>query len=255
MAVAVEVTMSTKQPALNILVALFLFAALFAAGYALQHTVSTFLLSFVIAYLLDPLVVILERRKINRLSGIAVVYIALGIVGVFCFAFLVPSLSFRWESLLTDLPRYVQKGKDLINAGSYQPMYATEEWRWLLDKLAEGLDTLISKFGSGMYNAVGRVAFNLLNLLLAPILVFFMLYYKQDICQGITSWIPVRQRTTILELGREINSSVGGYLRGQMIVSLIVAVLSTAALLYLNIDYALLNGIFAGLASILPFIG
>ena len=40
-----------------------------------------------------------------------------------------------------------------------------------------------------------------------------------------------------------------------MIVSLIVAVLSTVALLYLHIDYPLLNGIFAGLASILPFIG
>ena len=66
-----------------------------------------------------------------------------------------------------------------------------------------------------MYDAVSRVAFNLLNLLLAPILVFFMLYYKQDITQGIASWMPVRHREAILGLGREINTSVGGYSGGR----------------------------------------
>jgi putative permease len=82
-----------------------------------------------------------------------------------------------------------------------------------------------------------------------------MLYYKHDVSEGISGWLPIQQRETILEMGREVNSSVGGYIRGQMVVSLIVAILSTLALFYLDVDYALLNGIFAGLASILPFIG
>jgi putative permease len=56
-------------------------------------------------------------------------------------------------------------------------------------------------------------------------------------------------------VGREVNASIGGYLRGQLIVSAIVAVFSTAALYFLDVDYALLNGLFAGMASILPFIG
>ena len=107
----------------------------------------------------------------------------------------------KWQSLLSDLPRYVQKGK-LITEGRYQPLYATEEWGWLLEKLAEGLDTVLSRVGSGMYAAASRVAFNLLNILLAPILVFFMLYYKHDVGTGIASWIPVRHRETVLELGR-----------------------------------------------------
>ena len=93
MTVAVKVTMSTKQPAVNILLALFFIAALFAAGYALKHTVSSFLLSFILAYLLDPFVVMLERRNIRRIFGIIIVYIALGVIGFFCFAYLVPSLS------------------------------------------------------------------------------------------------------------------------------------------------------------------
>lgn len=249
--------MSEKQPAMNILLALLLAAALFAAGYALRHTVSSFLLSFVLAYLLDPVVVMLERRKVRRVYGIALLYAALGVIGVFCFAYLVPFVNINWDKLLTDLPKYLQKGKELMlgTAGKFQPAYATDEWRWLFDQIAGSMDNLMNKLGSGIYSAAGRVAFNLLNLLLAPILVFFMLYYKQDIIEGIAAWLPTRQRETILALGREINASVGGFIRGQMVVSLIVAILSAIALFYLDIDYPVLNGIFAGLASILPFIG
>lgn len=232
-------------------------ALLIAAGYALQHTVSSFLLSFVIAYLFDPFVVMMEHKKVRRLQGIIILYIALGILGIFCFVFLVPLINIRWGSLLAELPKYLQKGKDIVlgTGGSSAPAYATTELRWILDQITGRMDTLLSNLGSGIYSAAGRMAFNLLNLLLAPILVFFMLFYKQDIITGITSWLPPRHRETILAQGREINASIGGYLRGQLIISLIVAVLATISLFFLDVDYALLNGIFAGCASVLPFIG
>jgi len=106
-----------------------------------------------------------------------------------------------------------------------------------------------------MYTAATKVVFNIFNLILAPILVFFMLYYKRDIVTGITAWLPAQQRDTILAMGREINASIGGYIKGQFVVSLLVAILATMALVFLDVDYPLFNGIFAGLASILPFIG
>jgi putative permease len=249
--------MTTKQPAASILVLLLLTAILFAGGYALRHTVSTFLLSFVLAYILDPFVVMLERKKIRRIYGILVLYTMLGIISFFIFAFLVPLINIRWYALLADLPKYVQKGKELLLAlaGNFQPAYATEEWNWLFDKISESMDSILGKLGSGVYAAASSVAFNLLNIILAPILVFFMLFYKGDIISGITAWLPAVRRDIILELGREINISVGGYIRGQLIVSLIVAVFSAVALFYLDVDYPLLCGIFAGLASILPFVG
>ena len=249
--------MTTKQPVPTIFVILLLSVILFAGGYALRHTVSSFLLSFVLAYLLDPFVVMLEKKKIRRLYGIVALYSILGIIGFFFFTFLIPFVNIKWYALLADLPKYVQKGKEilLVMAGKFQPAYATEEWIWLFDKITGSMDTVLDKIGAGIYAAAGRVVFNLLNIILAPILVFFMLFYKVDIVAEITAWLPVERRDTILELGREINSSVGGYIRGQMVVSLIVAILSAMTLFFLNIDYPVLNGIFAGLASVLPFVG
>jgi putative permease len=249
--------MKPRQPAATFLVLLLSSAILFVGGYALRHTVSSFLLSFVLAYALDPFVSMLERKKIRRLYGILVLYTILSVFSFFIVAFLVPFVNIRWYALLADLPKYVQKGKVLLLdlAGRFQPAYATEEWNWLFDKVTESMDILLGKLGSGVYAAAGRMAFNLLNIILAPILVFFMLLYKKDIIAGITRWLPSEHRDTILELGREINASVGGYIRGQMVVSLIVAGFAAIALFYLSIDYPVLSGIFAGLASVLPFVG
>ena len=232
-------------------------AALFTAGHALRHTASCFLLSFVIAYLLDPFVVQLEGRKLSRSHGIIAVYVVLSVFAVFFFSYFVPFCILRWQALIPSIPLYLQKAKaiGLELQGKFQPVYGAEEWSWAFDKALEGLDKLFASLGAGVYSAAASMVFNLFNLVLSPILVFFMLFYKTQIKQTITTWLPRRRRAVLLEIGSEVDESIGGYLRGQLIVSFIVAVLSSIALFWLDVDYALFNGLFAGLASVLPFIG
>ncbi|HZV81787.1 MAG TPA: AI-2E family transporter [Geobacteraceae bacterium] len=251
--------MPHQQPtSIKVMLTLMAVAALVAGGYAIQHTASCFLSAFVIAYLLDPLVSRVEKSGYKRLTAIILLYCIMGLLSVFFLIYLVPLVTMRWESLLKSLPFYIQKVKELIISQKgvlLDSSPATEEMGWLLDTLTGNVDKISAKLGSGIYSAASRVAFNLFNLVLAPILVFFMLYYKHAVIEGIKIWLPSRQRDHILVFGREVNVSIGGYIRGQLIVSLIVAVFSTIALFFLDVDYALLNGIFAGLASILPFIG
>jgi putative permease len=250
--------MSLNQSAGNrLLTALLIVVAIIAAGYAIRHTFSCFLLAFVIAYLLDPFVLFLERRKLSRVYALTILYILLGLFSLFFLIYMVPLLSLRWEALIRDLPLYMQKVKVIIQnlEKRFEPAYASDELRWLLDNLLGSMDTLFSRIGTVAYAAMTRVVFNIFNLILAPILVFFMLYYKRDIITGITVWLPAGQREAFLDAGREINASIGGYLKGQFVVSLIVTILVTAALFFLGVDFPLFNGIFAGVASILPFIG
>jgi len=233
-------------------------ATIVAGGYAIQHTASCFLSAFVIAYLLDPLVTRVERSGCRRLTAIILLYCIGGLLSVFFLIYFVPLVTMRWESLLKSLPFYIQKVKELIISQKgllLDSSPAADEMGWLLDTLTGSVDRVSARIGSGLYSAASRVAFNLFNLVLAPILVFFMLFYKHEVIEGVKIWLPERQRDHILTFGREVNASIGGYIRGQLIVSLIVAVFSTIALFFLDVDYALLNGIFAGLASILPFIG
>ena len=232
-------------------------AALFTAGHALRHTASCFLLSFVIAYLLDPFVVQLENRKLSRINSIVTLYAVLSVFSIFFFSYFVPFLILRWQALVPGIPLYMAKAKTLglELQGRFEPIYGAEEWSWAFDKAVEALDQMLASLSAGVYSAAASMVFNLFNLVLSPILVFFMLFYKTQIKETLAAWLPRRRRGVILEIGNEVDESIGGYLRGQLIVSFIVAVLSSIALFCLDVDYALFNGIFAGLASVLPFIG
>ena len=231
--------------------------ALIAVLYALQHTVSCFLLSFVIAYLLDPFVVMLEKRRIRRIYGILVLYAVMSLLTVIFMLYFFPLMAISWNHMIANLPDYFQKAKTLGLELKQKlvPYYGGEEWGWLIEATSKNIDKLVAKLGTGVYAAAASMVFNLFNLLLSPILVFFMLFYKADIVSGVASWLPTSRREKILELGREINSSIGGYIRGQAMVSVIVAVLSVVALMFLGVDYPVFNGVFAGLASIIPFVG
>lgn len=241
----------------KLIAGILLVCLLAAAGYALQHTISCFLLSWIIAYLLDPLVVKAEERGLKRIFALALLYVVLGILTVFFLTFIVPKLTMSWDAFIRDLPQYIQKIKQIAMEWKSRipDRYGSEEIQWLLDKVSANVDTTAEKTGAWAYGFAGRIFFNLFNIVLAPILVFFMLYYKQTVIETLASWIPENSRDIILGIGHEVNSSIGGYMRGQVFVSLIVAILVSLALFAINIPHPIFCGIFAGAASILPFIG
>ncbi len=236
---------------------LLLFCLLGAAGYALQHTISCFLLSWVIAYLLDPLLVSAEKRGLKRLYAMGILYIVLGILTVFFLTFIVPAITISWNAFVLDLPAYIQKFKQVaLEWKNRMPeRYGSDEIQWLIDKASANIDTAAEKTGFWAYHFGTSIFFNLFNIVLSPILVFFMLYYKQTVIDTLISWLPDGRRTQILEIAHEVNNSIGGYLRGQVVVSIIVALFATIALFALGIPHPIFCGAFAGAASILPFIG
>ncbi len=250
--------MSHRQPLLNKLLIFFIVTgALLAAGYAMRHTFSVLVLSFVIAYLFDPLVAFFEKRKIRRIYGILVLYAILSVFTIFCFIYLLPYFTLRWNSLVHDLPAYAHKLQNLVTGWKEQVKlpYATDEWDWFLDTLQSNLDDMLSRLGAGVYSIAGKVAVNLFNVLLSPILVFFMLFYKHDIAKSAKQWLPASKRDLLLAIGRDISRSFGAFVRGQFIVSLIVAGLTALSLILLGVNHPFLCAIFAGLASVIPFIG
>jgi len=241
----------------RLIATILMFCLLAVAGYALQHTISCFLLSWVIAYLLDPILTKVEERGLKRVYGLALLYVILGFMTVFFMTFMLPATTMSWNSFIRDLPLYIQKIKQISLEWKNQlpDRYGSDEIQWLIEKAVGNVDTAAEKAGAWAYSFGTRIFFNLFNIVLSPILVFFMLYYKDVIIDTIASWLPEGRHELILGIGREVNSSIGGYLRGQVMVSIIVALLATVALFVLDIPHPIFCGIFAGAASILPFIG
>ncbi len=232
-------------------------AALLLAGYFLRHTFSALLTSLALAYLLNPLLKYLERRRFDRLTSLALLYGVAILAGLLASFLLVPYLLHQTEALANTFPRYLQNIRSAMDnwKASMAPYYAGEEGAWLLEQAEQSLATLAGELSGKGYEQMKVLLFGLFDLALSPILVFLILYYKERFKEGITRLIPASERRRFMDLGRKINRSMERFIIGMLVDCLIVGLLTVVALYLLGIEFPVLNGLFAGFASIVPIVG
>lgn len=233
------------------------FAALLLAGYFLRHTFAALLTSLALAYLLNPLLKYLEKRGFDRLTSLALLY---GIVILAVLAasyFFLPYLLHQAEALANALPRYVQNLRGAMEGWKVRmaPYYAGEEGAWLLEQAEQPLTTLTGELSGRGYEQLKGLLYGLFDLALSPILVFLILYYKESFKETVARMMPATERPRLTELGKKINRSLERFILGMLLDCLMVGLLTVAALYLLGIEFPVLNGMFAGFASIVPFVG
>ena len=233
------------------------FGGLLAAGYLLHHTLSALLTSLVLAYLCNPLLKYLEKRGFDRLTAIVLMYGIATFVLMLLSIVLIPYLGYQLDALTNEMPRYVQNVKNALEdwQETLAPYYSGKEGAWLIARAEESLTKLTGELSGMGYERLKGVLFGVFNLVLAPILVFFMLMYKELFKKSLLRVIPVAERIYFAEIGNRINRSLERFLMAMVLDCLLVGILSAVALYLLHIEFPLLNGLFAGFASIVPLLG
>ena len=231
--------------------------ALIAAGYFISHTFSALLTSLVLAYLLNPLLKKIEQQGFDRLTALCLLYGIGLLITLFASFILVPYLGHQVDALIKSFPGYVKSIQTWLDEWKVRlaGYYGGEEGIWLLDRVEESLADWAHKISNLGYRQLINLAFAAFNLVLAPILVFFMLLYKQHAKDLIKRLLHHRQRHYLLELGREINRSLERFLVGMLCDCLLVGLLTAIALAVIGVEFPILNGLFAGFASIVPLLG
>ncbi len=242
----------------RIIIALFAtLAALVAAGYFLTHTFSALLTSLVLAYILNPMLKYLERRGFDRLTALGLLY-GIGLVlALFASFILVPYFGHQLEAFSGALPVYLNTLQGWLESWKVElaGYYGGDEGVWLLDRIEASIADATSKLSNIGYLQLKKLFFAVFNLVLSPILVFFMLLYKQHVKDFIKRMFHHRERQHLIDLGREINRSLEGFLLGMLCDCFLVGLLTAGALSLLGVEFPLLNGLFTGFASIVPFLG
>ncbi|GAB7028264.1 AI-2E family transporter [Geotalea toluenoxydans] len=232
-------------------------ALLLLSGYFIHHTLSALLTSLVLAYLLNPLLKYLERKGLGRLPALGILYVALAVILTVSFFILVPYLGHQLQTLKDTIPYYVLNLKGELTQWQFQlsPYYSGEEGIWLLQRGKESFDRMTQALSGLGYNRLTAIFYGIFNLILAPILIFFMLLYKQMCKDMVKRLIPLGHRRQMIDLGRRINSSLERFILGMAIDCTLVAILTAFALWMLDIQFAVLNGLLAGFASVVPILG
>ncbi|MGE4169839.1 MAG: AI-2E family transporter [Candidatus Margulisiibacteriota bacterium] len=225
--------------------------------WAIQDVLMPFAVAFVLAYLLTPLVNRLESVVKNRLVAVIILYVtALVLVGSVVML-VTPLATKEVQLLIQNMPQDVSKTEALVTMvqQNFDQHYGWLDRFHLVDEAQQRLQTWILGTIKQIPTFILSLVATISSLLLVPFILFFFLLQRHDMKRQVLAAIPNQYFEITLNLMHRIGTQLGNYLRGIFLESVLVAVLSIAALLMLDVPYALLIGTFAGICNLVPYLG
>jgi len=155
------------------------------------------------------------------------------------------------------LPQYTEQAQQFIidfNA-------ATDRLN-LPESVRDAIEASLGDLEKALINSLARIpeitidaARGILNLVLILILTFYLLKDFALVKESLQIMVPRKSRSRTRKILHEIDCSLGKYIRGQLLVSLIVGIATYLSLLFLRVDFALILAIIAGATNIIPYFG
>ncbi len=225
--------------------------------YSIRAVFPPFFLALVIAYALHPLVDLLNRQGLGRSWAILVVYALVGLLAGAVVAFVLPAVVGEMGELAETLPRYVARAGDAL-AGlerRYERLALPAALRQTLDDSVRRLEAAALRAIGGAVQSVIGLFGQAFNLILGPILAFYMLHDLPRFRRQVEVWLPVGSRGEARTYLREMDRVLAGFVRGQMLVSAVVGVLTTVGMGLLGVPFAVVLGLLAAVTNLIPYFG
>jgi predicted PurR-regulated permease PerM len=231
--------------------------------YWLRGILTPIFLAYAIAYLLDPIVDRFEAWRFPRPVGIAIVLGgAVAVFGSFV-AIALPGILSEVSSVVAELP---SKGLSALenvtpwleHHGVHVPQ-STTEWIARFGSDASSLATSASSAAGGVLSAVLGATLTVVGsaaaVLIVPVLAVYLLNDFDRITTDVRDLIPTRYRERVTRYAREVDYALSQFIRGQLTVMAIMALLYGAAYSLLGVRLAIAIGMAAGLLNFIPYLG
>lgn len=245
-----------------------LITVLIAGGliYLLAPVLTPFVMAALLAYLADPLVDRMERWRVKghalgRTGAVVLVFMAWVLVLVMVLLWLVPMLERQVGRLIAELPRYFQWFQETAlpwiseRLGLETPTLDGGQVATLLGEHWKTAGGVAASVLAGVSKSGMAVVGWLLNLVLIPVVTFYLLRDWDLLVAQVDRLIPRPNAPVVRRLARESDEVLGAFLRGQMLVMLSLATIYSIGLWIVGINLALLIGLIAGLISFVPYLG
>jgi len=247
-----------NQRIVVILVALLLCAGVI---YALRSVLLPFVVGIVVAYFLDPPVNrICRSGKISRNLATVIVMGLFLLVLLPLLLLLGGAIVSQVSDFIADLPQYIKSFKEKVQNGVHQlqvylPMLALENVESALQKNSGESFKPVLKIVQGIIS--NSFAFiNVVSLLLiSPVVAFYMLRDWPDFTGKLMALVPQKHQLLVQDGVRQVNRIIAGYLRGQMLVCLILGSFYSFGLWLVGLKLGLIVGFLAGIISFIPYVG
>ncbi len=246
--------MSNNSKTINISTSTIFRVILILLGFFFLYLIRDILLmvfvSVIIAAAVNGPVNWLQNRRIPRLLGVIFIYLFFLLLLGLVITLIIPPLADQVKQLATYFPEAVEK-IDL----------SAQEW-WGKYKIEGNLQEILSKISNKLSQATSSVFGTIVGLfgglfsaIVVVVISFYLATQEKGVKRFLVSLIPSEHRHYLSGLIDRIQSKIGGWLRGQLVLMLIVGILVFIGLRLLGVKYALTLALIAGFLEIIPYIG
>ncbi|MEZ5497746.1 MAG: AI-2E family transporter [Gammaproteobacteria bacterium] len=242
------------NPQVVILISLLI--TLFAVIIFLGKPLAPFLSSVVLAYLLESVVLRLEKLRVPRILSVLIVFLLFVALLMFFIFWVIPVLITQISELVQQLPTYLGTGLEFVRKlhENYPNIISEEQ----ATSLTSTISTELTQLGQGVLTKTVSSVFSVISIgifiVLTPILVFFMLKDKQNIIKWISKFTP-KDSSLTMSIWNEVDEQLGNYVKGKVMEIFIVGLVTYIVFILFNLKYSILLATLTGFSVLIPYIG
>lgn len=224
---------------------------------------STLFLPILIAgflyYLMNPLIVFLERFKIKRPFGILIVFILLfGIIALSISTF-IPSLVNQLVDLSKAIPSVVHDIQQWLTQMSHEAWVKNlniDEYLQKFDiSMGKTIKTTLANLGNGVTTVISSITTTAINAITVPFILFYMLKDGNRVIPGVRKFLPASMRDDAANLLHQMSETLSSYISGQALECVFVAICTFLGYHLIGVKYAFLFAVLAGATNMIPYLG
>ncbi|WP_421865518.1 AI-2E family transporter [Motiliproteus sp.] len=229
--------------------------------YLLEPILFPFLSGMLLAYMGDPLADRLEQKGLSRTLSVVIVFSVLSLVLVVSMLLLLPKLGQQIDNLVSQVPLLFDWIKQTLIpwlervTGMPAPKLELDRLRQvLMQHWQTGGDLASQLLGQATRSGLAFVGW-LVNLTLIPVVAFYLLRDWDAMVERIRLMLPRNIEPHVSCWARECDEVLGAFMKGQLLVMLCLGAFYALGLALVGLKLALILGLLAGLASIVPYMG
>lgn len=235
-------------------------AAFIGLLYALGDVLTPFIVAAVLAYVLNPLVEWLQLKRIRRAPASMIIMALALLILLSLVLIIVPMLLNQFNNLAERLPQIVgfvqNKLLPWLNSvsGDYIQIDQESIIAWLQSHTDE-LSNTLKEWIPTLMRQSGNVISGVSNLVLLPLLLYYFLLDWKRWSSGISKLVPRRFIETYTRISGNMDEVLGEFLRGQLMVMMIMGLVYGLGLMLVGLDSGFAIGMIAGILVFIPYLG
>lgn len=227
----------------------------------LSAVLTPIVISFILFYLLDPIVSFFEEKNIGRIWTIVALYTVVIALLAWLVIWLIPILTEQFNDLIEATPGLFDTIRNFANDVATRFSFNQEQQEIVNEGLGffENIETNLMEFVTQGFSGVGSVISSITNtfviLLMVPIILFFLLKDGSNFLVGFMGKVPPGRHHDIGSIIRAIDTQVGSYIKGQILIAMINGVLMFIGFSLISLNYSSILAVAGGFLSFIPYLG